>query len=330
MKERIVYYDIAKGIGIFLVVYTHIYVNTDSRLNEIIYAFYMPLFFVVSGLTFKSEENIKKYVAKNFYSIMIPYFIWSILSFTYWAVFENRFRSEAARLAVDKAFCGIFVGSYYWLPFNYVLWFLPVLFTVKVIYGILQNHLQKAGIAAAISVCAVLGIRLMNVELVWGINRTLRYIVFFAFGVIIQKIDFRKLKYKTVIWLVLFSFLSVATLLGYSIGIFYYILGIIGSVATIIIAADIEVHTRYIAKIMGKLGTITLGILVMHGSLYRALIGVTSKMFCIDTGYLRRNVLFSLSLSMITILLIVYPTRIIYKHIPFFLGRKRRFDSREI
>ena len=66
MKERIVYYDIAKGIGIFLVVYTHIYVNTDSRLNEIIYAFYMPLFFVVSGLTFKSEENIKKYVDISF------------------------------------------------------------------------------------------------------------------------------------------------------------------------------------------------------------------------------------------------------------------------
>ena len=62
-----------------------------------------------------------------------------------------------------------------------------MLFTVKVIYGILQKYLQKAGIAAAISVCAVLGIRLMNVELVWGINRALRYIVFFAFGVIIQK-----------------------------------------------------------------------------------------------------------------------------------------------
>ena len=50
-------------------------------------------------------------------------------------------------------------------------------------------------------------------------------------------------------------------------GIFYYILGVIGSVATIIIAADLEVHTRYIAGIMSKLGTVTLGILVMHGPL---------------------------------------------------------------
>ena len=213
----------------------------------------------------------------------------------------------------------------YWLPFNYVLWFLPVLFIVKVLYGILERYLPKPGIVVAIIVCSVLGIKLMNVELVWGINRALRYVVFFAFGVLIKRIDFRKLKYRTVMWLLLFSFLTIACLRGYSMGIFYYILGVIGSVATIIIAADLEVHTRYIAGIMSKLGTITLGILVMHGPLYRALIGIISKMFCIDTGYLRRNVLFSLSLSMITILLIVYPTRIIYKHIPFCLGRKRGF-----
>lgn len=325
MKERIGYYDIAKGLGIFLVVYTHICFNTSFHINEIIYTFYMPLFFVVSGMTFKLGETLKGYVVRNFYSIMIPYFVWSILSFIYWAGFENKFRSEAAKLAVDKAFCGIFVGSYYWLPFNYVLWFLPVLFIVKVLYGILERYLPKPGIVVAIIVCSVLGIKLMNVELVWGINRALRYVVFFAFGVLIKRIDFRKLKYRTVMWLLLFSFLTIACLRGYSMGIFYYILGVIGSVATIIIAADLEVHTRYIAGIMSKLGTITLGILVMHGPLYRALIGIISKMFCIDTGCLRRNIPFSMSLSVITILLIVYPTRIIYKHIPFCLGRKRGF-----
>ena len=224
---------------------------------------------------------------------------------------------------MDKAFCGIFVGSYYWLPFNYVLWFLPVLFIVKVLYGVVERYLPKPGIVVAIIVCSVLGIKLMNVELVWGINRALRYVVFFAFGVLIKKIDFRKLKYKTVMWLLLFSFLTIACLRGYSMGIFYYILGVIGSVATIIIAADLEVHTRYIAGIMSKLGTITLGILVMHGPLYRALIGIISKMFCIDTGCLRRNIPFSMSLSVITILLIVYLTRLIYKYIPICLGKRK-------
>lgn len=323
MRERIVYYDIAKGIGIFLVVYTHICLNEDFHINEIIYTFYMPLFFVVSGMTFKLKETLEKYVAKNFYSIMIPYFVWSISSFIYWAGFEKTFRSEAAQVAVDKAFCGIFVGSYYWLPFNYVLWFLPVLFIIKVLYGILEKNLSKPGIVVVIIVCSVLGIKLMNVELVWGINRALRYVVFFAFGVLIKRIDFRKVKYKTVMWLLLFSFLTIACLRGYSMGIFYYMLGGIGSVATIILAADLEVHTRYIAGIIGKLGTITLGILVMHGPLYRVLIGVISKLFCIDAGCLRRNIPFSLSLSVITILLIVYPVRIIYKYIPVCLGRRK-------
>ena len=90
MKERIGYYDIAKGLGIFLVVYTHICFNTSFHINEIIYTFYMPLFFVVSGMTFKLGETLKGYVVRNFYSIMIPYFVWSILSFIYWAGFENK------------------------------------------------------------------------------------------------------------------------------------------------------------------------------------------------------------------------------------------------
>lgn len=55
-------------------------------------------------MTFKLGETLKGYVVRNFYSIMIPYFVWSILSFIYWAGFENKFRSEAAKLAVDKAF----------------------------------------------------------------------------------------------------------------------------------------------------------------------------------------------------------------------------------
>ena len=87
MKERIGYYDIAKGLGIFLVVYTHICFNTSFHINEIIYTFYMPLFFVVSGMTFKLGETLKGYVVRNFYSIMILYFVWLFL----WGFLLERF-----------------------------------------------------------------------------------------------------------------------------------------------------------------------------------------------------------------------------------------------
>ena len=79
MKERIGYYDIAKGLGIFLVVYTHICFNTSFHINEIIYTFYMPLFFVVSGMTFKLGETLKGYVFYNDSVFCMEYFILYLL-----------------------------------------------------------------------------------------------------------------------------------------------------------------------------------------------------------------------------------------------------------
>ena len=46
-QERIEYYDIAKGIGIFLVVFAHIYTMSTNLLGDIIYTFHMPLFFTL-------------------------------------------------------------------------------------------------------------------------------------------------------------------------------------------------------------------------------------------------------------------------------------------
>lgn len=43
--------DIAKGVGIFLVVYGHTIKGTEFR--TFLYAFHMPLFFVISGLFFR-------------------------------------------------------------------------------------------------------------------------------------------------------------------------------------------------------------------------------------------------------------------------------------
>ena len=49
-SRRIVYIDIAKGIGILLVALAHADISLFSPyLHQLIYAFHMPLFFLVSG-----------------------------------------------------------------------------------------------------------------------------------------------------------------------------------------------------------------------------------------------------------------------------------------
>lgn len=51
--KRIEALDIAKGIGIILVIIGHM---SSSYLRDWIYSFHMPLFFIISGICFKTEK----------------------------------------------------------------------------------------------------------------------------------------------------------------------------------------------------------------------------------------------------------------------------------
>lgn len=51
MKERVILYDNAKGIGIILLVFGHLF-TYGSIPFSVIFAFHMPLFFWISGTLF--------------------------------------------------------------------------------------------------------------------------------------------------------------------------------------------------------------------------------------------------------------------------------------
>lgn len=82
--KRISYLDMARGIGMILVVMGHVtYINPNLR--HFITAFHMPLFFLISGmlLDIKKEEE-KNYILllrKKLQRIMIPYVVFSLASF---------------------------------------------------------------------------------------------------------------------------------------------------------------------------------------------------------------------------------------------------------
>ena len=57
--------DIAKGLGILLVVLGH-YINVNSFPNAFIRSFHMPLFFIISGACFCFELLIYQLVKKQY------------------------------------------------------------------------------------------------------------------------------------------------------------------------------------------------------------------------------------------------------------------------
>ena len=93
MKQRNVAYDLMKGIALILMMYDHL-VKTPDGVHQFIYSFHMPLFFYLSGSTFSLSKNnygIKYGVAKRMRSLLIPYFLFSVISFFYFILKRCQF-----------------------------------------------------------------------------------------------------------------------------------------------------------------------------------------------------------------------------------------------
>lgn len=123
--------DIAKGIGIILVVLCHTLSpvmeeqEMMSSIYKFVYTFHMPLFFFLAGCVSKvrNEEQLEQTKAK-FNRLLIPYITWA---FIYWPL-KNIF-SEMARSNAKEPWWSIFLGNN---P-DGELWFLYVLFVFSLV-----------------------------------------------------------------------------------------------------------------------------------------------------------------------------------------------------
>ena len=70
-NNRLIQFDILKGIGIVCVLLGHTEVN--NILAEQIYAFHMPLFFFCGGVFFR-DRMLKETLRKCVNQLLIPYF----------------------------------------------------------------------------------------------------------------------------------------------------------------------------------------------------------------------------------------------------------------
>ena len=127
MTKRIEYIDIAKGIGILLVVMGHNDFGLVSPFfYKFIYAFHMPLFFFVSGMFFKAEIPFLTLVRRRFETLLKPY-IAIILIIYVMTISFTKVNFDTATMRVLKS---IYANGHYidWVQ----LWFLPHLFVLNI------------------------------------------------------------------------------------------------------------------------------------------------------------------------------------------------------
>jgi polysaccharide biosynthesis protein PslL len=126
MSKRIEYLDIAKGIGILLVVLGHNDFEVISPfIQRTIYSFHMPLFFFLSGYFINASIPFLDFFRKRFNALMKPYFFTLFLIYFTSVSFEKMGFNTAITRIVKSLY-----GSGYYLDWVQ-LWFLPHLFVVS-------------------------------------------------------------------------------------------------------------------------------------------------------------------------------------------------------
>ncbi|WP_298237234.1 acyltransferase family protein [uncultured Algibacter sp.] len=137
MNDRYEWVDQARGLGIFLVIYGHNYPFLESY----IYSFHMPLFFFIAGMF--HPKNITKYsIVKRAKSILIPYFIWSLLLYIFW-LFLGRHFGNSTNYNLDplQGFIGVFYaqGDVQFMDWGIPMWFLPCIFLTFLLFSFVNK-----------------------------------------------------------------------------------------------------------------------------------------------------------------------------------------------
>ena len=126
MPKRIEYLDIARGIGILLVVLGHNDFGAISPFfHQVIYSFHIPLFFFLSGYFINTSIPFFDYFKKRFHSVLKPYLFTIFLIYFTSVSFEKMGFQTAIGRIVKSLY-----GSVNYIDWGQ-LWFLPQLFVVS-------------------------------------------------------------------------------------------------------------------------------------------------------------------------------------------------------
>ena len=145
--NRIEKYDIARGCGILLITLGHC--SVPAVLNHYIYAFHVPLFFLISGRVFNkdkycsSELNMKTIVLSKAKAYLLPYLIMYIInllivSFSWRGLNLFGYFSSILRYFVDM------VKADRVFPNCEALWFLPCMFLANILFILIIHSRRKA------------------------------------------------------------------------------------------------------------------------------------------------------------------------------------------
>ena len=136
-QKRLDYLDMAKGIGIFLVILGHIeYIQEDTL--KWISSFHMPLFFVVGGILayLKRDTGRSAFdtIGSRIQGVLTPYLSFSLILLAMNTITSIRNPETLSGTVLAKQYIDTFTG--YGV---HILWFLPAYFIAGAVFALVQG-----------------------------------------------------------------------------------------------------------------------------------------------------------------------------------------------
>lgn len=345
-RKRLSFIDMAKGVGIILVLFGHL-IYTNEYVRVWISAFHMPVFFVLSGITLalgtKDEKDVKGRITRKARGLLIPYMWFSIIYFIM-DIVNVMLNKITMHDFITNAIASVtFKGKS-------VLWFLVALFLSQAVLIILQSRLSDTCvmivsviIAAVCCICSVpfktvyegaadsyLMTALLNIP--WTLLRAGIVIPFTTAGYYGCKrydrySDIADRTYiRAIAGIISLGLCIAVAMINWSVDtnnmilnnpLLYYAGGFMGSLSVISLCSVLPD-----IWLLSMIGRYSLVIMAVHLDLYVLWIGLKAGLFL----YGICGISFAITVPAVIIALILgcMAAYIIERFFPFILGRRRR------
>ena len=350
-KKRIEWIDIAKYVGIILVMVSHL--ESDTEVLATFYRpFYLTLFFFTSGYVYNARDNFKTFFYKKFRQLFVPWLIFSVFIILLSQVLSF---NEQGRLLTE-------------LKWNFLqirgigdeIWFVAALFVAFIPFYFLIDWSNKAPsaikggskvsiaivISFVLSLVSIVYTKLMNPELLpwnsvalpWHLEYIFQAMFFMVLGyffktkgeVIFDK--YNTTRNRIICWgiylvLIYMPFATGFGLPGYIDVIYQYVCQLTGIAAVVSVCKIIKTN-KYISYV----GQNTLIYFALHGKVYSLGQTILKKFAGEIYSMILSNVvissLFAILFSLVLSVVLIIPAYVINRWFPAIVGRKKVHKER--
>lgn len=190
LPKRRNYIDIAKTVGVVLVVICH--TTWFPSYGRVVYSYYMPMFFILAGMTYSHKSSVLQEIRLRAKRLLWPTFYFSAFLFIWAVLFYDNF-------SIPKAIFGTLYSRFYMYPegsaanteslFTYnnsTTYFLTCMFCTMVAVRLFCRQVEKRQsryIYMAVTLIGAMLVRFLPVLLPWSLDNVFITVFFVMLGI---------------------------------------------------------------------------------------------------------------------------------------------------